>query len=163
MPEQTYTHRPPLSWISDSDIRKLGFHAYHIFDVVRGSGDPAAMLDYHLDITGSTGSGPFYDITLAYDAASVGGLNKIQIGDKLIIGDDIDNATGGSKQWYRYDITAIASQSPSAASITVKYISDTASGGDTSPDNLHYEYDTYGASLDLNIIARETNQQFLLV
>ena len=162
MPDQTYTYQPPLSWISNSEIRTLGFHAYQIFELLRGSGDPAAMPDYHLDITGSTGSGPLYNITLAYDAAISNGLNNIQIGDKLIVGDDIDNTTGGAKQWYRYDITAISSKSASSASITIKYISDTVSGGDVPPDNLHYDYGAYSASLNLNIIARELNSQFIL-
>jgi len=162
MPEQTYTHRPPLSYMTDAEVRALGFHNYQIFDVLRGSGDPDAMPEYNLDISSSTGFGPTYTVTLVYDNATSDGLTKIQIGDKLIIGDDIDNSTGGAKQWYRYDITAISSSSASSATVTVKYIIDTASGGDVDPDILHYEYDAYGASVDVNIIARELNSQFML-
>lgn len=163
MPEQTYTHRPPLSYMTDAEVRALGFHNYQIFDVLRGSGDPDAMPEYHLDITGATGSGPTYTVNLAYDNAMSDGLTKIKIGDKLIIGDDIDNSTGGAKQWYRYDIIGITLPAfASAMTVTVKYVIDSASGGDVNPNTLHYEYDAYGGSVDVNIIARELNPQFML-
>lgn len=163
MPDQTYTYKPPLSYLTNSEVRALGFHNYQVFDVLRGSGNPASMPDFHLNISSSTGSGPLYNLNLSYNTASANGLNLIKIGDKLIVGDDVDNTIGGSKQWYRYDITAISSQSASSASITVKYITNSNSGSDISPDSLHYDYNSYAIEIiDVNLIIRETNQQFLL-
>jgi hypothetical protein len=163
MPDQTYSYKPPLSWISNTETRTLGFHGYQIFEILRGSGLTSSMPAYNLDVVISSGSGPLYNIQLTYGSATVSGLSNIAIGDKLIIGDDVNNLAGGAKQWYRYDITAINSSSASSASVTVKYILDTASGGDTSPENLHYDYDSYGNAIDLNIIARETNTNILTI
>lgn len=143
---------PPLSHLSNSETRQIGFHRYQIFDIVSGSGTPP-----QLTVNSSTGSGPLYNISLGYSGAG-DGLSLMKNGDKLIIGDGFESV--GS--WYRYDVMAISSQSSSAASATVKYISDSNGNGDTSPTNLHYYYDGYAPTVDINIVARETNQQFLI-
>jgi hypothetical protein len=161
MPEQTYNHKPPLSWITNSEARTLGFHNYQIFDVLRGEG---LNQDYHLAINSSNGGGgPFYDITLHYPLATSDGLTKIQIGDHLIVGDDIDDIRGGSKTWFRYDVVAILDTiTASAGRFRVKYITDTGENGTIDPINLIYEYDSYSASDCRNIIGRQTNTDFLI-
>lgn len=157
----------PVSEVTDSEARILGFHRYQATDILKGKGDPDAWPsntdDIYIDSV--TGSGPLYNVTLKLPSLSAAGTNpnldSIIVGDKLIIGDDIDNSAGGIKQWYRYDVTAIGSDatgtSPQVKTITVKYIKDTASGGDVSPSTLHYEHDAYGASQDILIIVRESS------
>jgi len=166
LPAKDYPTTPPLSHISSGDVRTLGFHAFQMYDVLTGSGDPDAMPKFNLNIVSSTGSGPLYNVTFAYSGTvpANSGLNTVQIGDKLFIADDVDNSgTGGSKQWYRYDITAkVGTPTATSGTFTCKYINDTASGGDASPNTLHYQYDSYGGSLDVNVIGREVNTQFLL-
>lgn len=161
MPEQTYNHNPPLSWVTNAEARTLQFHNYQIFDVLRGSG---SSIDYHLSIASSDGgAGPIYDITLDYPQASSSGLSKIQIGDHLIVGDDDDDSEGGSKTWFRYDVTDIlGTPTASTGEFRVKYITDTGENGATDPSNLVYEYNAYGASDYRNIISRQTNSQFLI-
>ena len=161
MPEQTYNHNPPLSWVTNSEARTLQFHNYQIFDVLRGSG---SNVDYHLSIASSDGGGgPIYDITFNYPQAVSNGLTTIQIGDHLIIGDDDDDSEGGSKTWFRYDVTDILGvPTASTGEFRVKYITDTGGNGTADPSNLVYEYNAYGASDYRNIVSRQTNSQFLI-
>ena len=172
----TVTYLPsagPVSFLTSAEARGLKFHNYQLVDIVKGSGDPDNLPTANglIYIDSVTGSGPLYDVTIKYPDYSSRDqgnniahptLDDVRIGDKVLIGDDIDNSTGGSKRWYRYDVTAVGSISGSSGTstqsgtFTVKYITDTGSGGDTSPANLFYEYDAYGASEYRMVIARET-------
>lgn len=175
-----YKAAGPVSLLTSSEARTLGFHNYQLVDILKGEGDPDNLptthgTDGNIYIKSATGSGPLYTVTIVqpqgywytidpadYDNPN---LKKIAVGDKLFVGDDIDNSAGGGKRWYRYDIyeldpNNIGITAPTSgnweAEFTVKYISDTGSGGDTSPSNLYYEYDAYGASEYKVVIARET-------
>ena len=162
---------PPVSYISDADMRLLFHHNYQVFDVVNGSGDPSVgPHSEQLAVDQVTGSGPFYDLDLIYeDAHSDSGVRLIQIGDNLLAAEtDSPAPTPFTPCWYRYSITDIINDmSVESGRFRVKYITDTCGGfGDQAPDQLCYD-DTgtggYGGTCNDSrvVVYRELNSEFL--
>ena len=164
---RNYTFRPPASFISDSDIRKLFHHNYQVFDVLNGSGNISSGYNNdQLAVDQVSGAGPLYDLYLIYiDAHPDSGIKLAQTGDNLLIAEtDLSGSC-----WYRYQLTSIL-DTPTHESgyFRVKYINDTSDDfGDQSPADLCYNgpgTGGYGGTCtDTRIVLyREVNTPFLL-
>ena len=77
----------PVSEVTDSEARILGFHRYQATDILKGKGDPDAWPsntdDIYIDSV--TGSGPLYNVTLKLPSLSAAGTNPNL--DSIIVGD----------------------------------------------------------------------------
>ena len=155
---------PPVSFISDVDMRDLFHHNYQVFDVINGSGDPSVgPHSEQLFLDNVTGSGPLYDLDLIYeDAHPNSGVQMVQIGDNLLVAETDETGGGGGGGpgpgpgpapdpdpiekdgicWYRYYIRdVINDMGAESGRFRVEYIVDTCNGvnGDQSPDQLCYD------------------------
>jgi|SRR5210317_770034 hypothetical protein len=179
MPEPQPQYPPPL-YIGDGDARILNLHNYQIYDMVRGSGTGTQAAD-QLDVLDCTGSGPFYDVTLAVDDPHPdSGIDLVSVGDFLMIADDVDDShTTSVFSWYRYDITEVLSRPEDSGpppyggpdntqegDFRVKYFKDTKSTGDQNPCDLYHTYieDGYGSAPDgyMLMVTRRVNVDILL-
>lgn len=163
---------PPVSYISDADMRTLGFHNYQVFDIANGSGDPSVQpTSDQLGVENVTGSGPLYDLDLLYqDAHPSSGVQLVQIGDNLLVAEtESPPVIPYEPCWYRYYIRDIINDMGSdSGRFRVEYITDTCDGfGDQAPDQLCYD-DTgtggYGGTCNDSriVVYRELNPEFLL-
>jgi len=177
---------PPVSFISDVDIRDLFHHNYQVFDIINGSGDPSVgPHSEQLFLDNVTGSGPLYDLDLIYEYAHPNsGVQMVQIGDNLLVAETDETGGGGGPGpgpggdaindgicWYRYYIRdVINDMGAESGRFRIEYITDTCNGvnGDQSPDQLCYDdldpNSGYGGNCsDTRVVVyRELNTEFLL-
>jgi hypothetical protein len=174
-----YTFRPPVSFITDAEMRELFHHNYQVFDVLNGSGDPSlSPISDQLKIDNVTGTGPLYDIDIIYSGAHPdSGVKLVQVGDNLLMGEADYVETGGSipepmpNCWYRYRVGEILNLiSEESGRFRVEYIVDTCdtAGGDQTPtDNCHGDTGTGGYGDTCNdsrvVIYRELNTPHQIV
>ncbi len=161
---------PPPRWLLDSEARDTWFHNHQIFDIIRGSGTVAHDSGHDLYVTDCVGAGPLYDVWLVSEFPHhASGVDEVQVGDSLMVGADADGSYSTSVvSWFRYAIEEILT-TPTAQSgeFRVRYVVDTEDVGDSSPCDLHlnYENDGYGASdskEDCASVVRRVNVDFLI-
>lgn len=160
---------PPPSYLLEGESRALDFHHHQMFDVITGSGEVASS-GTHLNVLQCLGSGPLYNVWLSstYPPAN-SGVDRVQVGDFLIIGEDDDHVWNTSNiSWYKYHIEEILTNaSVQSGEFRVRYIKDTENLGDDDPCNLYTTYSDGGGYSDeanekVSMVVRRVNVDFLL-
>ena len=163
------TYRPPCIHLSEVESRALDFHHHQIFDVITGSGEVLDSGTY-LNVLQCVGSGPLYDVWLSSTCPpSNSGVDGVQVGDFLIIGEDDDHVYSTPDiSWYKYHIEGILTEATSqSGEFRVRYVKDTKELGDDDPCDLYATYSNgggYGDNPDkkVSMVVRRVNVDFLL-
>ena len=167
---------PPVSYISNADMRELFHHNYQVFDVLNGSGDYSGGYNSEqLAVDQVTGSGPLYDCDLIYeDAHPNSGVPLVQIGDFLLMAEQDENPMVPSAEqelcWFKYQVVDILNDmSAESGRFRVEYITDTCVlFGDQAPDeNCWNSTGTggYGGDCDDTriVVFRELNMPITII
>ncbi len=167
---------PPVSFISDADMRDLFHHNYQVFDIMNGSGDPSVQpTSEQLGVENVTGSGPLYDLDFLYtDAHPNSGVQMVQIGDFLLMAeDDSSPEVPAAEQqlcWYKYQVVKIINDmGAESGRFRVEYITDTCTlYGDQAPDQLCWNSTGtggYGGDCDDSriVVFRELNMPTTII
>ncbi|MDC0297093.1 hypothetical protein OAK92_00825 [Crocinitomicaceae bacterium] len=167
---------PPVSYISNADMRELFHHNYQVFDVLNGSGDYSGGYNSEqLAVDQVTGGGPLYDCDLIYeDAHPNSGVPLVQIGDFLLMAEQDENPEVPVAEqelcWFKYQVVDILNDmSAESGRFRVEYITDTCVlFGDQAPDeNCWNSTGTggYGGDCDDTriVVFRELNMPMTII